>query len=115
MRTVILDIEAMGYQQAQGTLPRRKKTAGDLAAFMVTQYDKFKADIIRTIRPMLQRAGFVYGSDLWKFRVKLNPYSIVVWVTLKFEDTNNEGKTRFMSMIKKTGLLEYSDIIKSYG
>lgn len=65
----------------------------------------------------LPAGGFIYGGDLYRFEQKMdNPYTFCLYAYVTFEDTNNEGKSKFMSRINRTGLLQtdYAEIYKNY-
>lgn len=74
---------------------------------------------LNSIMPgLLRKGGFIYDQSLyknWRF-VQKGMQEIKLIVDITFTDDNNIGKSAFMRLINKTGILNYDiDLKKSYG
>lgn len=92
----------------------------------VDEVSGFKADIAAQrqgffdlVRPMAERAGFVFDSSLWSFK---HGYSdpghsrYCLWARIEWVDDGNVGKVYFWQLIRSTGLLQYGyRVVKAYG
>lgn len=95
-------------------------TPGKLTKSQITEFkkniQKYKTKAAEQMMFYLNRGGFYYGADLWRWTVKQRTDQIALLVNLTFEDTYNEGKVLFMKRIYKMGLLDREAyIVKPYG
>ena len=98
------------------TYPLTDKTIQQFKTVMAPAY--IKNELPRQIRPMLSRAGFIYGADLYSkptYQVTGSRTKITAFLRITFEDTNNEGKAIFTKKVFNTGLLNSGRIVKQYG
>ena len=87
------------------------KTIKEAEKKFYSQYQKRKKDFLNSLNKMALKGGFIILNDPKINIVKKidfsskNPYAIWLYAQIIIEDTNNEGRKKFMQKVNKTGLL----------
>lgn len=128
MKGITIQITALTLNATAGTYnasTRQNRSAiYPLSQAAIDRFKKVEApayiknELPRQIKPMLYKAGFIYGADLYSkptYSLNGSRTQIAALIRITFEDTNNEGKTEFTKKVFRTGLLNSGKIVKQYG
>jgi len=71
-----------------------------------------KSEYYRIVKPMLEKAGWVFDPNLWQWSLNLpDYYTMDVWATIAFTGDGSESKEQFMKYVNDTGLLQYDHVV----